>query len=155
MPHPVTPHGVEAMPPSKKAEAKPKEEAKEEIDEEDIEDFDCENEKGDKTKLAKEESKQLDSITDFHEDNDDTKVNTKEVEERLKELRKRQEEGDKKRLEKEKALAAVKVKKEDLDLLCAELPLCERDALNRLLQENGGNVLPAMRAAVHKFPVCA
>merc|ERR1712138_42624 len=97
--------------------------------------------------------KQLDSITDFVEDKESaTKVDVKEVEERLKDLRKKQDEMDKEKREKEKQLEAVKIKKEDLELMCQELPLCEKEALERVLREHNGNLVDALRAAVRTFP---
>merc|ERR1712046_364091 len=102
---------------------------------------------------ARKQAKQLDSLTDFVEEQEgSTKVDAKEVEERLKDLRKKQDEMDKKRQEKEKQLAAVKIKKEDLELMCSELPLCEKEALERVLREQNGDLVAALRSAMRKFP---
>mmetsp|Transcript_43842 Transcript_43842/g.99060 ORF Transcript_43842/g.99060 Transcript_43842/m.99060 type:complete len:126 (+) Transcript_43842:121-498(+) len=103
------------------------------------------------------EAKQLDSITDFVEDREDggdSKVDTKEVEARLNDLRRKKEETDRQRQEREKQLALVKIKKEDLDLMCSELPLCDREALERLLREHDGDLVTALKAAVRKLPTC-
>merc|ERR1712217_42495 len=101
---------------------------------------------------AKQEAKQLDSITDFVDEKETSKVDVKEVEARLNDLRRMNEESDKKRIERERQLAAVKIKKEDLDLMCSEFPLCEGDILKRVLQEHGGDLVAAMRSVVRKFP---
>mmetsp|Transcript_4106 Transcript_4106/g.11907 ORF Transcript_4106/g.11907 Transcript_4106/m.11907 type:complete len:136 (-) Transcript_4106:241-648(-) len=102
---------------------------------------------------AKREASQLDGLTDHHDDDeDDSKVDTKEVEARLNELRKKKEEGDRVKAELEKQLAAVRISKEDLDLMCDQLPLCEREAVERVLRENDGDVAKALRACVKKFP---
>merc|ERR1712014_358832 len=101
---------------------------------------------------AKAQSKQLDSLTDHVEDAE-AKVDTKEVEEKLNELRKKKEESDRQLAERAKKLAQVSIKKEDLDLMCSELPLCERDALERVLREADGNLVEALRSAVRNFPM--
>merc|ERR1711879_72048 len=98
------------------------------------------------------ESKQLDSVTDYVEEKEASKIDVKEVEEKLNDLRKKKEDEDRRRAEREKQLAAVKIKKEDLDLMVAELPLCERDALERLLREKNGDLVAALRDAVRVFP---
>ena len=70
----------------------------------------------------------------------------------MRDLRRKKEDENKNHAEREKVLAAVKIKKEDLDLLCAEFPLCEADALQRVLRQNEGDLVAAMRAAVRNFP---
>merc|ERR1712159_585032 len=80
---------------------------------------------------AAKEAKQLDSITDYVEEKETSKVDTKEVEARLNDLRRKKEESDRQHAEREKQLAQVRIKKEDLELMCTELPLCEREALER------------------------
>eukprot|EP00405_Crypthecodinium_cohnii_P016338 CAMPEP_0206462456 /NCGR_PEP_ID=MMETSP0324_2-20121206/25992_1 /ASSEMBLY_ACC=CAM_ASM_000836 /TAXON_ID=2866 /ORGANISM="Crypthecodinium cohnii, Strain Seligo" /LENGTH=157 /DNA_ID=CAMNT_0053934621 /DNA_START=106 /DNA_END=576 /DNA_ORIENTATION=- len=117
-------------------------------------DLDEEEEEVKATGQGAAEAKQLDSLTDFHdEDKAGANFDTKAAEARLTELRKKKEETDKLLAEKEKKLASVKVKKEDLDALCSELPLCDKDALERVLRENDGNLVEAMRAAARKFPM--
>mmetsp|Transcript_29874 Transcript_29874/g.79194 ORF Transcript_29874/g.79194 Transcript_29874/m.79194 type:complete len:136 (-) Transcript_29874:125-532(-) len=102
---------------------------------------------------AGREAKQLDGLTDHHgDDEDDSKVDTKEVEARLNDLRKKKEKSDLENAEREKQLAAVRINKEDLDLMCDQLPLCEREAVERVLRENGGDLAKAIRAAVKTFP---
>merc|ERR1712087_453735 len=103
---------------------------------------------------AKKQAKQLDSLTDNRQDDDEggKNIDSKEVEARLNDLRKKKEESDKQRSEREKQLAQVRIKPEDLDLMCTELPLCERAAVERVLREHGGDLIAALKAAVHKFP---
>merc|ERR550537_1077790 len=89
-------------------------------DDDDAEDEEDEEE----PKLAGQDAKQakqLDSITDFVEEKEGeaSKVDTKEVEARLNDLRRKKEESDRQRAEREKQLAAVRIKKEDLDLVGA------------------------------------
>eukprot|EP00747_Dinoflagellata_sp_TGD_P162049 gnl/TRDRNA2_/TRDRNA2_179214_c0_seq1.p1 gnl/TRDRNA2_/TRDRNA2_179214_c0~~gnl/TRDRNA2_/TRDRNA2_179214_c0_seq1.p1 ORF type:complete len:130 (+),score=59.88 gnl/TRDRNA2_/TRDRNA2_179214_c0_seq1:100-489(+) len=116
-------------------------------------DSDDEKEDENKTKDAKEEAKNLDKITDFVEEKEgSTKVDSKEIEERFKDLRRKKDEAEKKRAERDKELAAVKIKKEDVDLMCAELPLSDRDTCERVLRENGGELVPALRALMREFP---
>merc|ERR1712014_92781 len=105
-----------------------------------------------KPKQSKQEAKQLDSVTDYVEEKEASKIDVKEVEEKLNDLRKTKEEEDRRRAEREKHLAAVKIKKEDLDLMVAELPLCDRDVLERLLRQHDGNLVSALRSAVKTFP---
>mmetsp|Transcript_48849 Transcript_48849/g.98532 ORF Transcript_48849/g.98532 Transcript_48849/m.98532 type:complete len:128 (-) Transcript_48849:114-497(-) len=121
-------------------------------EDEDDKDSEDEDEKQKLTGDAAQEAKQLDSLTDFVEDKETSKVDTKEVEARLKDLRVKKEESDRQRAEREKQLASVKIKQEDLDLMCDELPLCERAALERLLREQAGDLVKALGAAVRKFP---
>jgi len=118
---------------------------------------DAEEDEDEQEKLtgeAKNQSKQLDSITDFVEEKEGAKIDVKEVEARLKELREKKEKADQELADREKKLAAVKIKKEDLDLMCGELPLCEREALERVLRQNDGDLVAALRAAVKEFPRC-
>eukprot|EP00931_Biecheleriopsis_adriatica_P010141 TRINITY_DN111235_c0_g1_i1.p1 TRINITY_DN111235_c0_g1~~TRINITY_DN111235_c0_g1_i1.p1 ORF type:complete len:129 (+),score=51.40 TRINITY_DN111235_c0_g1_i1:68-454(+) len=106
-----------------------------------------------KTGESAKEAKQLDSLTDFvDEDKVSSKVDTKEVEAKLNELRKKKEESNRERAEHEKKLAQVKIKKEDLDLMCSELPLCDRDVLERVLREHDADLVAALRSAVRTFP---
>mmetsp|Transcript_59471 Transcript_59471/g.141656 ORF Transcript_59471/g.141656 Transcript_59471/m.141656 type:complete len:133 (+) Transcript_59471:77-475(+) len=127
----------------------------------DPEEDDAEDDEGiqDDAKLsadAAQAAKQLDSITDFHEDKDESaKFDIKEVEQRLQDLKSKQEEATRQRAEREAQLAAVKIKKEDVELMCAQLPLCEKDALERVLREHDGNLVEALRSAVRKFPTGA
>merc|ERR1719473_1934557 len=104
-----------------------------------------------KSKDSAKEAKNLDKVTDYVEDYD-AKVDTKDLENRLADLQKRKEEQDREKLEHEKKLAAVKIKKEDLDLMCSELPLYDREVLERNLREKDGNVVEAMRHLVSSFP---
>mmetsp|Transcript_22605 Transcript_22605/g.71094 ORF Transcript_22605/g.71094 Transcript_22605/m.71094 type:complete len:126 (+) Transcript_22605:86-463(+) len=104
------------------------------------------------SKLARQEAKQLDSLTDYVEESETSKVDAKEVEAKLNDLRRKKEESDRARAEREKQLASVKIKVEDLDLMCTELPLCESSALERLLREQEGDLMKALTAAVRKFP---
>merc|ERR1711879_635214 len=113
---------------------------------------DIDEEEQKKPKQSKQEAKQLDSVTDYVEEKEASKIDVKEVEEKLNDLRKKKEDEDRRRAEREKQLAAVKIKKEDLDLMVAELPLCERDALERLLREHDGDLVSALRSAVRVFP---
>merc|ERR1712217_437927 len=101
------------------------------------------------------EAAQLDSLTDHVGDDEKgaKNIDSKEVEARLNDLRKKKEESDKQRLEREKQLAQVKIKQEDLDLMCTELPLCERAAVERVLREHDGDIVAALKAAVQKFPM--
>jgi len=125
-------------------------------DKEEEEDRDDEEEDEEKPKLAATEAKeasQLDSITDYVEEREaSTKIDAKEVEERLNELRKKKEEEEKRKAERQKQLKEARIKKEDLDLMCAELPLCERDALERVLREHSGDLVAALKSAVRSFP---
>merc|ERR1711920_684097 len=109
----------------------------------------------DKSAEAKKQAKQLDSLTDNRQDDDEggKNIDSKEVEARLNELRKKKEESDRQRVEREKQLAQVKIKQEDLDLMCTELPLCERAAVERVLREHDGDLVAALKAAVQKFPM--
>eukprot|EP00930_Biecheleria_cincta_P099281 TRINITY_DN90916_c0_g1_i1.p2 TRINITY_DN90916_c0_g1~~TRINITY_DN90916_c0_g1_i1.p2 ORF type:complete len:131 (+),score=51.89 TRINITY_DN90916_c0_g1_i1:73-465(+) len=123
-----------------------REEEEEEVEEE-------EDDSPKKTGESAKEAKQLDSLTDFvDEDKVGAKVDAKEVEAKLNDLRHKKEESEKERAEQAKKLAAVKIKKEDLDLMCSELPLCEKDALERVLREHDGNLVAALRSAVRTFP---
>merc|ERR1712039_456032 len=111
-----------------------------------------EDEKPDLSADAAKQAKQLDSITDFVDEKETSKIDVKEVEERLKDLRKKQEELDRHKQERDKQLAAVKVNKGDLELMCAELPLCEKEALDRVLREHNGDLVAALRSATRTYP---
>merc|ERR1719437_310305 len=115
---------------------------------EDDDDVDEEDIEVELTGQAAKEAKQLDSITDYVEEKETSKVDAKEVEARLNDLRRKKEESDRQRAEREKQLAAVRIKKEDLDLMCTELPLCEREALERVLREHDGDLVGALKSAV-------
>eukprot|EP00746_Dinoflagellata_sp_MGD_P162345 gnl/MRDRNA2_/MRDRNA2_89869_c0_seq1.p1 gnl/MRDRNA2_/MRDRNA2_89869_c0~~gnl/MRDRNA2_/MRDRNA2_89869_c0_seq1.p1 ORF type:complete len:131 (-),score=44.76 gnl/MRDRNA2_/MRDRNA2_89869_c0_seq1:44-436(-) len=118
---------------------------------EDDEDVDDQGKEEAKSKDSAKEAKNLDKVTDYVEDYD-AKVDTKDLENRLADLRKKKEEQDREKLEREKKLAAVKIKKEDLDLMCSELPLYDQEVLERALREKDGNVMDAMRHLVSSFP---
>mmetsp|Transcript_26297 Transcript_26297/g.68539 ORF Transcript_26297/g.68539 Transcript_26297/m.68539 type:complete len:124 (+) Transcript_26297:68-439(+) len=104
------------------------------------------------TGQAAAEAKQLDSLTDFVDDGEGSKVDATEVQARLNDLRKSKEAMDRQVVEHQKQLQLVKFKKEDLDLMCSELPLCEKEALERVLRENDGDLVKALTAAVRRFP---
>ncbi|CAE7925935.1 unnamed protein product [Symbiodinium sp. KB8] len=103
-----------------------------------------------KTGESAKEAKHLDSLTDAIDEDKTTssKVDAKEVQAKLDEFNKRKEEADRKRAEREKQLAQERIKKEDLDLMCSELPLCDRDVLDRLLRVHRGDLKEALRSAV-------
>mmetsp|Transcript_109936 Transcript_109936/g.154163 ORF Transcript_109936/g.154163 Transcript_109936/m.154163 type:complete len:134 (+) Transcript_109936:36-437(+) len=107
-----------------------------------------------KTGESAKEAKHLDSLTDAIDEDKTTssKVDAKEVQAKLDEFNKRKEEADRKRAEREKQLAQERIKKEDLDLMCSELPLCDRDVLDRLLRVHRGDLKEALRSAVRNFP---
>mmetsp|Transcript_29909 Transcript_29909/g.82112 ORF Transcript_29909/g.82112 Transcript_29909/m.82112 type:complete len:133 (-) Transcript_29909:106-504(-) len=122
-------------------------------DEEEVSDEEVEEQADQKkSKLSAQEAKQLDSVTDFVEEKENSKIDVKEIEAKLNDLRKKKDGVEKQRLEREKQLAAVKIEKADLDFMCTELPLCERDALERLLRVHEGNMVAALRSAVRNFP---
>merc|ERR1712176_260781 len=121
-------------------------------EEEEVDDEESNDEGEQKPKQSAQEAKQLDSVTDYVEEKEASKIDVKEVEEKLNDLRKKKEGEDRQRAEREKQLAAVKIKKEDLELMVAELPLCERDALERLLRQHNGDLVSALRSAVRIFP---
>merc|ERR1712176_1526884 len=121
-------------------------------DEEEVSDDDIDEEEQKKPKQSAQEAKQLDSVTDYVEEKEASKIDVKEVEEKLNDLRRKKDEEDRQRAEHEKQLAAVKIKKEDLELMVTELPLCERDALERLLRQHNGDLVSALRSAVRIFP---
>mmetsp|Transcript_51764 Transcript_51764/g.131471 ORF Transcript_51764/g.131471 Transcript_51764/m.131471 type:complete len:124 (+) Transcript_51764:96-467(+) len=107
------------------------------------------------TGQAAAEAKQLDSLTDFVDDGEGSKVDATEVQARLNDLRKSKEAMDRQVAEHQKQLQLVKFKKEDLDLMCSELPLYEKEALERVLRENEGDLVKALTAAVRRFPTCS
>eukprot|EP00929_Paragymnodinium_shiwhaense_P009685 TRINITY_DN113946_c0_g1_i1.p1 TRINITY_DN113946_c0_g1~~TRINITY_DN113946_c0_g1_i1.p1 ORF type:complete len:128 (+),score=55.36 TRINITY_DN113946_c0_g1_i1:78-461(+) len=119
--------------------------------EDDVSDDEVEEEKQQKSGAEKEEAKGLDGVTDFVEDQE-AKIDAKTVEEKLTEMRKKKEDQDKQRAERAKELAAIKIKKEDLDLMVSELPLCDKDVLEHLLRQHNGDLSAALRSAVRTFP---
>ncbi|CAJ1431180.1 unnamed protein product [Effrenium voratum] len=107
-----------------------------------------------KTGESAKEAKQLDSLTDFvDEDKVTSKVDTKEVEAKLNELKKKKEEAEKEAAEREKKLQQVRICPDDLELMCSELPLCDRAALERLLRMHDGDLIAALRSAVRTIPI--
>mmetsp|Transcript_115701 Transcript_115701/g.367919 ORF Transcript_115701/g.367919 Transcript_115701/m.367919 type:complete len:124 (-) Transcript_115701:312-683(-) len=104
------------------------------------------------TGQAAAQAKQLDSLTDFVEDGEGSKVDATEVQARLNDLRKSKEAMDRQLVEHQKQLQLVKFQKEDLDLMCSELPLCEKEALERVLRENDGDLVKTLAAVVRRFP---
>mmetsp|Transcript_22035 Transcript_22035/g.41511 ORF Transcript_22035/g.41511 Transcript_22035/m.41511 type:complete len:136 (-) Transcript_22035:207-614(-) len=122
-------------------------------EEEEVEDDDDEDVPK-KTGESAKEAKHLDSLTDAIDEDKTTssKVDEREVKAKLDEFNKKKEEADKKRAEREKQLLQERIKKEDVDLLCSELPLCDRDVLERLLRVHRGDLKEALRSAVRTFP---
>merc|ERR1712093_367956 len=89
-----------------------------------------------KTKLKAKEDRQLDSITDHFDSNDEANVDKKELEKRMADLMKHRDEKDRVSALREKELASVKVRKEDLDVMVTMFPLMEKEQLDRVLREH-------------------
>lgn len=115
------------------------------------EDEEEEEEVDDKDKTAKQEAKQLDSLTD-HAEEKEASVDKDELQKRLAELMKVQAAKAAETSAREAELAAVKIKKEDVDVMVQEFPHIEKEQHERVLREHKGELVPALRHLVTHFP---
>ncbi|KAJ0409430.1 hypothetical protein P43SY_002320 [Pythium insidiosum] len=96
------------------------------------------------TKSKAEQSSALDKLTDHVEEK---QMDENKMKEAFLALRKQEEADKEAERKREKQLAAVKVKKEDVELIARELEMTTQQA-DRKLREHNGDVLGCLKALV-------
>ncbi|GLE00225.1 hypothetical protein PINS_up008952 [Pythium insidiosum] len=96
------------------------------------------------TKSKAEQSSALDKLTDVVEEK---QMDENKMKEAFLALRKQEEADKEAERKREKQLAAVKVKKEDVELIARELEMSTQQA-DRKLREHNGDVLACLKALV-------
>merc|ERR1719181_168385 len=108
-----------------------------------------EREEEQKKGVAAKEAKELDFVTDHHDDSEATsKVDTTAA---IKALQEQQAKEQTAKNERAAQLAAVAVKEEDVDLIVKELEIDKAKA-KRCLQEHDGDIVRALEALTTAFP---
>uniref|UniRef100_A0A061RYT3 Nascent polypeptide-associated complex subunit alpha-like UBA domain-containing protein n=1 Tax=Tetraselmis sp. GSL018 TaxID=582737 RepID=A0A061RYT3_9CHLO len=92
--------------------------------------------------VAAEESKALDAITDLH---DEREINQSKVHSAMKDIADAQKADKQAQLRREKELAAVKIEKEDLEVIVKEFEIDSKTA-ERRLRECGGDLAASLNS---------
>merc|ERR1719356_1705630 len=89
----------------------------------------------------------LEKVTDYAEDKEILSTGN-ELEEAIVAIRKKQEQKKAEKLARERELAKVPIKKEEVELIMTEMEI-PKDKAERTLREHGGNVVLALTALVN------
>ncbi|KAF4686973.1 hypothetical protein FOZ60_004643 [Perkinsus olseni] len=104
----------------------------------------------------RDEARSLEKITDYIEEIEGRKsVDTKVIEQKLKELKVKKEATNRARQERERELMKVKISKDDVEVLVKAFDCCPKlteDAASMILREQDGNLEKALKYVIHQLP---
>ncbi|KAF4703919.1 hypothetical protein FOZ62_029977 [Perkinsus olseni] len=100
----------------------------------------------------RDEARSLEKITDYIEEIEGRKsVDTKVIEQKLKELKAKKEATNRARQERERALMKVKISKDDVEVLVKAFDCCPKltdETASMILREQDGNLEKALKYVV-------